>query len=148
VEDWVVLCLLVLCMLVASDSVWQAAKWLTWRVCVVCVFLCADEATDVTVNLKDFKAMLSLCENLGTHIKLCFDSPGNPLVAEPHFPHAHGQVRLGREEEAPNCSNCWLHCGSLTIMLRCAMPCCDIRCISIFCACDAAAGDHCMCPSL
>ncbi|KAI3432588.1 hypothetical protein D9Q98_004136 [Chlorella vulgaris] len=51
----------------------------------------ADEATDVTVNLKDFKAMLSLCENLGTHIKLCFDSPGNPLVAEPHFPHAHGQ---------------------------------------------------------
>jgi hypothetical protein len=49
----------------------------------------------VTVNLKDFKAMMGLCESLGTHIKLSFDSPGNPLVAEPHFAHAHGhgQVR-------------------------------------------------------
>ena len=47
----------------------------------------------MTVNLKDFKAMLGLCESLGTHIKLSFDSPGNPLVAEPHFAHAgHGQV--------------------------------------------------------
>ncbi|EFN51476.1 hypothetical protein CHLNCDRAFT_140230 [Chlorella variabilis] len=51
----------------------------------------ADEATDVTFNMKDFKAILSLCENLGTHIKLCFDSPGNPLVAEPHFPNVNGQ---------------------------------------------------------
>ena len=51
----------------------------------------------MTVNLKDFKAMLGLCESLGTHIKLSFDSPGNPLVAEPHFVHAHGhgQVRGG-----------------------------------------------------
>lgn len=53
----------------------------------------ADEATDVTFNLKDFKAMLSLCESLGTHIRLWFDSPGNPLVAEPCFSGgAHGQV--------------------------------------------------------
>ncbi|KAL4452547.1 hypothetical protein ABPG75_008209 [Micractinium tetrahymenae] len=52
----------------------------------------ADEATDVTFNLKDFKAMLSLCENLGTHVRLWFDSPGNPLVAEPSFPAgAHAQ---------------------------------------------------------
>lgn len=53
----------------------------------------SDEATDVTFNLKDFKAMLSLCENLGTHIRLWFDSPGNPLVAEPCFAAGtHGQV--------------------------------------------------------
>lgn len=31
---------------------------------------CADEATDVTINLKDFKAMLGLCENLGAQVKL------------------------------------------------------------------------------
>ncbi len=53
----------------------------------------SDEATDVTFNLKAFKAMLSLCENLGTHIRLWFDSPGNPLVAEPCFAAGtHGQV--------------------------------------------------------
>ncbi|PRW61626.1 Cell cycle checkpoint control RAD9A [Chlorella sorokiniana] len=51
----------------------------------------ADEVTDVTINLKDFKAMLGLCENLGVQIRLWFDSPGNPLVAEPHFPHTQGQ---------------------------------------------------------
>jgi hypothetical protein len=47
----------------------------------------------VTINLKDFKAVLGLCEALGAHLKLCFDSPGSPLVAEPLFPHAHGQAR-------------------------------------------------------
>lgn len=49
----------------------------------------------MTANLKDLKAMLGLCENLGAHVRLWFDSPGNPLVAEPHFPHTHGQVRRG-----------------------------------------------------
>lgn len=47
----------------------------------------------MTVNLKDFKAMLGLCENLGAQLRLWFDGPGNPLVVEPHFPHAQGQVR-------------------------------------------------------
>ena len=77
-----------------------------------------DEATDVTINLKDFKAMLSLCENLGTHIRLWFDGPGNPLVAEPSFPHAHGQVcqqiwgagagegRWQRADQSPACTRC------------------------------------------
>ena len=31
---------------------------------------CADEVTDVTINLKDFKAMLGLCENLGAQVML------------------------------------------------------------------------------
>ena len=57
-----------------------------------CLLVCVDEATDVTINLKDLKAILSLCENLGTNMKLCFDSPGNPLVAEPHFPQIQAQV--------------------------------------------------------
>lgn len=30
---------------------------------------CADEVTDVTINLKDFKAMLGLCENLGAQVR-------------------------------------------------------------------------------
>lgn len=30
----------------------------------------ADEVTDVTINLKDFKAMLGLCENLGAQVML------------------------------------------------------------------------------
>lgn len=99
----------------------------------------------MTVNLKDLKAVLGLCENLGAQasggpggrlgrlewcgqreagkavevrgrqagaglnsatprpnpppasmpppqVRLWFDGPGNPLVAEPHFPHAQGQV--------------------------------------------------------
>lgn len=49
----------------------------------------------MTVNLKDFKAMLTLCEALGAQLRLWFDSPGNPLVAEPLFPNAAGQASSG-----------------------------------------------------
>lgn len=47
----------------------------------------------MTVNLKDFRAVLGLAEALGAQLRLWFDGPGNPLVAEPHFPHMQGQAR-------------------------------------------------------
>ncbi len=43
------------------------------------------EASDVTFNLKDFKAMLVLCEGLGANITICFDQPGAPLLVQPLF---------------------------------------------------------------
>ncbi|GAB4818714.1 hypothetical protein N2152v2_005760 [Parachlorella kessleri] len=51
----------------------------------------AEGDADVTFNLKDFKAMLSLCENLNSNVMLRFEGPGQPLVVEPHFPTALGQ---------------------------------------------------------
>ncbi|CAL5223434.1 g5948 [Coccomyxa viridis] len=45
----------------------------------------SSEATDVTFNLKDFKAVLVLCEGLGTNVALCFDQPGSPLLVHPVF---------------------------------------------------------------
>ena len=45
----------------------------------------SDQAQDVTLNLKDFRTMLSLCEHLGSNILIRFDCPGSPLVAEPHI---------------------------------------------------------------
>ncbi|KAK9805902.1 hypothetical protein WJX73_003364 [Symbiochloris irregularis] len=53
----------------------------------------ADPA-DVTFNLKDFKAMLSLCEALGSNVELRFEAPGNPLVVRPHA----NAARLGGQD--------------------------------------------------
>ena len=50
----------------------------------------SDQAQDVTLNLKDFRTMLSLCEHLGSNILFRFDCPGSPLVAQPHV---HGQIQ-------------------------------------------------------
>ena len=46
----------------------------------------------MTFNLKDFKAMLGLCDHLGSNVMLRFEGPGLPLVVEPHFPTLPGQV--------------------------------------------------------
>lgn len=62
------------------------------------VFLGYDHAgtepSDVTFNLKDFKAMLSLCEALSSNVAIRFDGPGNPLVVKPHNRGTHAQVML------------------------------------------------------
>ena len=55
----------------------------------------ADEAVEATFNVKDFRAMLGLCDSLGCQIKLLFQGPGDPLVAEPHFAGHHDAVRAG-----------------------------------------------------
>ena len=70
-----------------------------------------------TINLKDFKAMLSLCEALGTGVRLWFDGPGNPLVAEPCFPDSmHDQVGAG-----------------CCAVLCCAVLCCAVLCCAMLC---------------
>ena len=53
----------------------------------------SSEATDVTFNLKDFKAVLVLCEGLGTNVALCFDQPGSPLLVHPVFHSSNPLVR-------------------------------------------------------
>lgn len=41
---------------------------------------------DVTVNLKDLKALVGLCCELGADVVLKFDEAGVPLLAVPHAP--------------------------------------------------------------
>lgn len=65
----------------------------------------ADPA-DVTFNLKDFKAMLSLCEALQSNVELRFEAPGNPLVVRPHVNSARlggqvGHAAAGLHPKAP-----------------------------------------------
>ena len=43
-----------------------------------------SEPADVTFNLKDFKAMLSLCEGLNANVSVSFEAPGSPVVVKPH----------------------------------------------------------------
>ncbi|KAI7844934.1 hypothetical protein COHA_001581 [Chlorella ohadii] len=59
----------------------------------------ADEATDVTINLKDFKAMLGLCENLGAQevdyeaeliLSTLMESHAGPAAAEAAAAAARG----------------------------------------------------------
>lgn len=49
---------------------------------------------DVTFNLKDFRAMLQLCDGLRADICLRFDSAGDPLVVGPHLAHGDAPVRF------------------------------------------------------
>ena len=57
----------------------------------------SSEATDVTFNLKDFKAVLVLCEGLGTNVAICFDQPGSPLLVQPVFHSSNPLVRCNRQ---------------------------------------------------
>lgn len=43
-------------------------------------------ACDVTINLKDLKALVGLCVELGADVVLKFDEAGVPLLAVPHAP--------------------------------------------------------------
>ncbi len=40
--------------------------------------------SDVTVNLRDLKAVVALCVDLGADVALRFDKPGVPMLAAPH----------------------------------------------------------------
>ncbi|KAK9836039.1 hypothetical protein WJX81_008024 [Elliptochloris bilobata] len=58
----------------------------------------ADAACDVTFNLRDFKAMLTLCEALNADVAIRFGQPGSPLVVEPHLPaHVAQEAALAAE---------------------------------------------------
>ena len=57
----------------------------------------------MTVNLKDFRAVLGLAEALGAQLSLWFDGPGSPLVAEPHFPLSQGQASAGLGRGGAGC---------------------------------------------
>lgn len=52
----------------------------------------SEQPADVTFNLKDFKAMLSLCEAMSSNVAIRFDTPGNPLVVKPHLRGTQAQV--------------------------------------------------------
>lgn len=45
----------------------------------------SDTAADVTFNVRDFRAVVSLCEHLQAQISIRFDLPGTPLAAETRF---------------------------------------------------------------
>ena len=51
-----------------------------------------SEPSDVTFNLKDFRAMLALCEGLNANMSVSFEAPGSPVVVKPHV--ARQQVRV------------------------------------------------------
>lgn len=46
----------------------------------------ASFPSDVTINLKDLKALVGLCSDLGADVLLKFDEAGVPLMAQPHAP--------------------------------------------------------------
>lgn len=59
--------------------------------------------SDVTINLKDLKALVGLCVELGADVVLKFDEAGVPVLAVPHAPGVQvrkeggGEGREGRE---------------------------------------------------
>lgn len=61
----------------------------------------ASEASDVTFNLKDFKAVLVLCEGLGANVAICFDQPGSPLLVEPLFHSSNPLVKREPHRHRP-----------------------------------------------
>jgi hypothetical protein len=79
--------------------------------------------TDITFNLKDLRALLALCEDMGANMGLAFSGPGAPLLAEPVQPPGHtvggggvGWVGRGEERRAPagpgqgaRLGACWVH---------------------------------------
>lgn len=46
-----------------------------------------DEAADVTFNLRDFRVMLAWCMAMDMDMAIRFQSPGAPLLVEPHCAH-------------------------------------------------------------
>ncbi len=55
----------------------------------------ANAPSDVTFNLRDFRAMLSLCEGLRANVAIRFDAPGQPLVVGPHLRGNEAPVSYG-----------------------------------------------------
>lgn len=49
-----------------------------------------DSIVEIIFNIKDFKAMLTLSEIIGTNIELSFNEPSQPLVVVSHFVDGYG----------------------------------------------------------
>ena len=78
----------------------------------------SSQTTDVTFNLKDFKALLVLCEGLGANVAICFDQPGSPLLVHPVFHSNNPLVRLLRET-ASGAAQMLIWSSGLTQAMRC-----------------------------
>lgn len=50
-------------------------------------------ASDATFNVRDFKAMVALCEVMRSHVAISFDSAGAPMVVSPQPTGEDGLVR-------------------------------------------------------
>lgn len=64
----------------------------------------SDSIAEVTFNIKDFRAMLSLCEALSCDIRIFFLNPGHPLVVEAYFNVDQGSVRVIDGPQPEQCS--------------------------------------------
>lgn len=58
----------------------------------------AEEAADVTFNLRDFRVMLAWCMTMDMDMAIRFQSPGAPLLAEPHCGHGVSFSKKSLEE--------------------------------------------------
>ena len=87
-----------------------------------------QDPADVTFNLKDFKAMLALCEALGTNVSISFEGPASPVVVKPHWKPGQVHERLSEHAgAAPGwtdqpCSWCWLEAVLRCAALHCRSP--------------------------
>jgi hypothetical protein len=54
----------------------------------------SDVPVEAIFNVKDFRAMLSLCEALHCNLKLYFQGQGHPLLVEASMAAAFGQVSV------------------------------------------------------
>lgn len=55
-----------------------------------------DSVVEIVFNIKDFKAMLTLSEVIGTNIELGFNEPSQPLVVVSHFLDGYGSYVKAR----------------------------------------------------
>jgi hypothetical protein len=83
-------------------------------------------ASDVTINLKDLKALLGLCLELGADVSLRFDKAGLPLLAVPHLRGA----QVGRI-----CSM-WLVDDERCAAVACVRAACAVLWQSVCCCCQ------------
>ena len=61
----------------------------------------AGDAVQIIFNLKDFRAMLTLCEALDCDVRLLFQGAGHPLLVEAHFGATPTQVHLSALPSSP-----------------------------------------------
>lgn len=49
----------------------------------------SDHSVEIVYNIKDFKAMLTLAEQMGSQVELTFREPRQPLLVATHYPPGH-----------------------------------------------------------
>lgn len=79
-------------------------------------------ASDVTVNLKDLKALVGLCVEMDVDVGLRFDAPGVPLLAVPHVRGVQVRAQGHRGTSSKSASNITAS-GSARPAQRATCPC-------------------------